>query len=277
MGGAGAEEWLSPIIHNRFDLSESTAEAISILVIVVPITYLSVVVGELVPKTLALRNPLTIILKAARWLALFDRFLSPIVVALEWSTKKILYGFFRRSKLAADTPLAPDMAEQLERLSSQHKQYVLNLVNLGTKKIRDIMVPWEQVIKIESSLTATEVDSIVLSSRHTRIPVVKDDTIVGVSGLLHTKEFNTLRKTGKEDWQVIIRPVLQFQETDSLLKVLRTMQEKRSHMAIVVSQSQLIGIVTLEGIIEEIVGDLYDEDDDGALRKLLSTGARKFS
>jgi len=97
VGGAGAEEWMSPILQARFDVSENTAEAISIVAVVIPLTYLSVVIGELVPKSLALRNPLWIVLKTARWLVLFDRVLARVVTVLEWSTKKFLRIFFRRA------------------------------------------------------------------------------------------------------------------------------------------------------------------------------------
>jgi len=275
VGGAGAEEWLSPIFQNKFEVSENTAEAIAILLIVLPIAYLSVVIGELVPKTLALRNPIAIVLRAAKWLVLFDRILSPIVFTLEWSTRKFL-NIFRRSRLASTKePPTPttDMAEKFDELSAQNKQYVFNLVNLEKKRIKDVMLPWERVNKINLSLAASEVEAIVLASGHTRLPVVKDETVSGIGGLLHTKEFTSFRKSGKEDWHSIVRPVLRVLEGEFILKTLRKMQEKRSHLALVYTQNQLVGIVTLEGIVEEIIGDIYDEDDDGALRKVLSTGA----
>lgn len=276
VGGAGAEEWLSPKIERRFGVTENTAEALSILLVVVPLTYLSVVVGELVPKTLALKNPLAIVLRAAKWLVLFDRLLSPVVSVLEWSTRKLLGLFARKSKILTEknveTPTA-DMAEKLEELSSRHRQYVFNLVNLEKKKIRDVMLPWDRVTRVDLSLPARDVEALVLSSGHTRLPVIRDETVVGISGLLHTKEFISFLKTGQEDWQSILRPILQVRENDSILGALRAMQEKRSHLAVVYAQNRLVGIVTLEDIIEEIIGDIYDEDDDGSLKKILSTGA----
>lgn len=271
VGGASAEEWISPIFQTKLGVSENVAETIAIMVIVLPITYLSVVIGELVPKTLALRNPLAIVLRSARWLVLFDRILSPAVYALEWSTKNFLNIFFRRSKLASTAPPTPatDVAEQLEELSQQHKQYVFNLVNIEKKKIKDAMLLWDRVNRIDFSQSATEVESMVLASGHTRLPIVKEGAVVG---LLHTKEFISFRKSGKNNWDSIIRPVLQIQENYSILKALRAMQERRSHLAVVYAGNRLAGIVTLEDLIEEIVGDIYDEDDDGALRKVLSTG-----
>jgi len=273
VGGAGAEEWIAPVFQAKFAISENAAETIAIFVIVLPLTYLSVVIGELVPKTLALRNPLAIVLRAARWLLLFDKLLAPAVNALEWSTKRFLRIFFRRSKPPSteiSTP-ASEVAEQLEGLSKEHKQYVLNLVNIEKKRIKDVMLSWDRVNKIDFSNSAFQVEDVVLSCGHTRLPVVKENAVVG---LLHTKEFIAFRKSGKESWDSIIRPILKIQESDSILRALRVMQERRSHLAIVYAGGgRLAGIVTLEDIIEEIVGDIYDEDDDGALQRVLSTGS----
>lgn len=273
VGGAGAEEWLSPLIQNKYDVTENAAEALGILLIILPITYLSVVVGELVPKTLAFRNPLGIVLRSAKWLTLFDKILWPLVLALEWSTKRILNFFIRRSKMVSAKPATPatDLTEQLDELSAQHKQYVLNLVNIEKKRIRDVMVPWKQVNHIDVTQSAEEVENVVLGSGHTRLPVVKDGVVIG---LLHTKEFIYMRKTGKEEWTSILRPILKVQEGESILKALKIMQEKRSHLAVVYAQAQLNGIVTLEDIIEEIIGEIFDEDDDESLRKIRSLSLR---
>lgn len=107
VGGAGAEEALQPFFQERWGVSEPLSEFLSILTVVVPLTYLSVVVGELVPKALALRNPQTIVLQAARWLVRFDRMFAPIISALEWSTKKFLQTFFgwaKHEQAPADAP-----------------------------------------------------------------------------------------------------------------------------------------------------------------------------
>ncbi len=96
VGGAGAEETLSPWLQARLQVTEPIAEIISILLVVVPITFLSVILGELVPKTVALKRPLSIALFSSRWLSLADAVLAPIVGIMEWMTKQILRIFFRR-------------------------------------------------------------------------------------------------------------------------------------------------------------------------------------
>jgi len=269
IGGAGAEESLQPIFQGKLGLSEPVSEALSVLSVVIPITYLSVVGGELVPKALALRDPQAIVLRAAKWLVLFDRMFAPIVSALEWSTKKFLQLFFG---WAQHGPAPSESAAvELDLLSHQARQYVLNLVDIEKKRVKDVMLPWEQVIAVRVDQSPEEVENTVLSSGHTRLPVLKDDAVVGI---INTKEFMALRRSGLEDWQSIVRPVVQVQESDPILRALRLMQEKRSHLSIVFSQNRRVGIVTIEDILEEIIGDVFDEDDDGTLRRILSTASK---
>ncbi len=270
VGGAGAEEAFSPILESRFALSENTAEIISILFIVLPYTYLSVVIGELVPKSLALRNPLSIILRGARWLILFDRAVSPVVSVLEWSTKRILSLFQKRTGHDVGTTPQEALILEVEGLSQDHKQYVMNLLAVRRKSVNDILLPWPQVVAVDLSQSVSEVADVIYSSGHTRLPVTSVGTVVGI---LHTKEFMALRSAGAEEWESIVRPIVQVQESDLLISALKVMQEKRSHLSIVFLGKTHTGIVTMEDIFEEIIGEIYDEDDDGRLKRILS--ARK--
>src|SRR5215216_6513486 len=93
VGGAGAEEVLSPSIETWLGVTENTADTIAIGIVVLPLTYLTVVVGELVPKTLALKHALRFALRIGPWLSLSDTVLGPLVTVLEWSTKQLLKVF----------------------------------------------------------------------------------------------------------------------------------------------------------------------------------------
>jgi putative hemolysin len=263
VGGAGAGETLEPYFIQSFSLSERSAEALALFLVVLPITYLSVVIGELVPKTLALRNPARIVLSGAPLLFIADRFFSPVITILEWSTQKILKIFFSRSK--SNQSIDPTTIE-LDGFSPVHQKIMLNMADIEKKQIKDVMLPWEQVVVVELSASLDEVFQIVIQSGHTRLPVKEEGKIAGV---LHTKEFIALRESGETNWQFIVRPVIKIQSTDSALGVMRLLQEKKNHMAIVLNaQSERLGIVTLEDILEEVVGDIFDEDDDGRVRKV---------
>jgi putative hemolysin len=269
VGGLGASESLEPYFVSQFELSERAAEFLSIMLIVLPLTFLSVVIGELVPKSLALRNPRRIVLSGAQALIVVDRVLAPVISILENSTKLILRTLFKKQKKEENFVQS---SVEIDTLSPVHQRFVLNMVNIETKQIKDILLPWDQVTKVNSSDSIDDVTSVVLSSGHTRLPVESDGYIQGV---LHTKEFMTLRESGTFQWQSIVRPVLGVRVTDSALAVLRFMQERRSHLCVVFSLAgERTGIVTLEDIVEEVFGDIYDEDDDGRVRKIFAVRAK---
>jgi putative hemolysin len=269
VGGAGAEEALSPQFRTSFGLSENLAEALAILCVVVPLTVLNVVIGELVPKTIALRSPARIATLGARGIAVFDRLFSPIVWVLERLTKIVLMCL---PKASADLPAEPTTAVEIEHLSHQTQQYVLNLVNVENRKAKDAMVPWIQVASVTVDDRPADVSEKVMNSGHTRLPVLDEGK---PNGLLHSKEFIAFTISGAGDWKKLIRPALKISENEPALAALRRMQEKRTHMSIVIDATgRPVGVLTMEDIIEEIVGEIFDEDDDGRIRRLLGTESR---
>jgi len=268
VGGVEATESLGPYFQELFGIGVNYAQALAIATLVIPLTFLNVIFAELVPKTLALRNPARIGMASARWLDRLDRIFLPIVDFLEWSTKKILFVFFPKSRIpvpAVEEPL------ELDQLSSQARQYVLNLVGVEKKRVRDVMLPWGQTDHAFFAQPLEEVEAIALRSGHTRLPVLAEGQLFGI---INTKELFALVKSGSDKWTQIVRPMSRVQDTDSLFKALRQMQEKRSHLSAVFTGNTLAGIVTMEDIIEEIIGEIYDEDDDGALRRILSSAGR---
>lgn len=271
VGGAGAAENLEPYLMSRFGMREAYAEILSVFLVVAPITYLSVVVGELVPKTLALKNPMRIVMAGAPALLVADRILSPIVSILEGSTKLILRLFFRRQKNLS-TEESPETIE-LDSLSATHRTLMLNMAAIETKTIQDMMVPWGEVNFVRESDTVEQVTQMVLTSGHTRLPVLANGNI---RGILHTKEFLALKESGESQWTQIIRPALHVRTTEPALSMLALMQDRRSHMALVYTpKGERCGIVTLEDIMEEVVGDIFDEDDDGRVRKIFASRAKR--
>lgn len=268
VGGVEAAESFAPYLQTKFPMGENTAQALALVLLVLPLTFLTVIFGELVPKTLALRNPQKIAMMSARWLDRMDRVFLPVIDLLEWSTKKILIVFFPKARIQA--PSSNDTVE-LDQLSLQARQYILNLVGVEKKRVRDVMLPWGQVDHVLSDQPISEVEAIALRSGHTRLPVLAEGQLFGI---INTKELLALVKAGNDRWSHIVRPMSKVLDGDSLFKALRQMQEKRSHLSAVFLGSNLVGIVTMEDIIEEIIGEIYDEDDDGALRRILSSQGR---
>lgn len=274
IGGAGAEESVAPALESLFKISSSAADLSALLLVVLPLTYLTVVIGELVPKSLALRHATKISVNGLPFLVVFDYLLNPVVILLEKSTKLILRLLSGGKNTVLENPI--ESSVDLESVSSQGRQYVINLVNIESKKVRDLLVPWDEVHFVNEDDSIAKVTDVVLSSGHTRLPVVSSR---GVIGIIHTKEFIALVHAGEDrSWAQLLRSVLKVQEDDFALPLLRTMQDKKSHMAVVYNAHKAVsGIIALEDILEEVVGDIADEDDESQFRKIFAAQARTRS
>jgi putative hemolysin len=266
VAGAGAESTLMPWVQQQLNVSSHTAAAISIAIVVIPLTYFSVVLGELVPKTFALRRPLKVSKLGLPLFRLSEIVFAPLITILEISTKILLKLF---SKFSRVDPMGSEThSVDLGGLSTSHKQLVFNLVNIETKFARDIMLPWNDVDTILLSFKSADVIGTIVRCRHTRLPVMEDGVL---KGILHSKEFLSYLAAGDENWQNLVRPHVTISPQMALLPLMRLMQNTKNHMAIVVDRdSNPLGIITLEDILEEVIGEVYDEDDDGRIKKLIS-------
>jgi putative hemolysin len=269
VSGAGAEESLAPIYEAKLGVSEQMSEVLAIASVVLPLTYFSVVLGELVPKSVALKYPNLVLGFGVSILKVGIRVFGPMVTVLEVSTKTVMSVLF--PKKPGDLPATePELGElDITSFSKAHRQYILNLAEIEKKQVRDIILPWANVDSISKSATFDDVLACVIRCGHTRIPVV--DVEGSVSGILHSKEFLAFAAAGSQDWQSIVRNTVIVSGSDNLLGTMRRLQEQKKHMGIVYEGSSLIGIVTIEDIVEEIIGDVFDEDDDGLVRKLLAS------
>ena len=268
VGGAGAEENLSPYFQLTFNLSEKISETLAILLVVIPLTYFSVVIGELVPKTLALKFPLKFAKLGCYILIILDKTFSPIIYFLEISTRLIVNPFLKRIKSETHTEHSSQI--DIDDLSESHKQYIFNLIEVDKRKVKDILLPWSSVSYIDIQAHQTEVMNLIRKVRHTRIPVVENNYPIG---LLHSKEFISEVEISKVNWNELIRPIIFFNPDENILNALKILQIKKSHMAIVKNKkNEILGIVTIEDIFEEVVGEIYDEDDYPSL--LFSSGSK---
>ncbi|MEM1283615.1 MAG: CBS domain-containing protein, partial [Chlamydiota bacterium] len=190
----------------------------------------------------------------------------PIVRLLEWSTKKVISYFpssTRGGKEGEEGDLVID-----NTLTPLNRQYILNMVKIDQTKVKDIFHEWEHVDFIHESSSIEELEKMLITSGHTRLPVEKDGEVIGV---LNSKEFFAFQKTGQTTWLNLVRKPVKMQTNTLILNALKVLQSGgTAHMAIVYRGKELAGIVTMEDIFEEIVGDIYDEDDHGSIEKILS-------
>lgn len=266
VGGTGAVEQLEPILVSKYHLPPTLAEAISVTVVILPLTYLSVVFGELIPKTFALRKPKLILIWGTRALFLIDKALSPIVSFLELSTSFFLDRL--KLKSSQDELEKSHLLIDIGHLPNYHKIFVNKLVSLKGYSVKKAFIPAEEIDYIEFSNTKEEIIEKIAQTSHTRYPVIDGDTVVG---LLQSKVFQEIASDPKISWESIIRPITVVNIKENILDVFLKMQKKRQHMASVVNEKdEHIGIITLLDILEEIVGDIEEEEPSRGLHKLIA-------
>ncbi|MCF6148940.1 MAG: DUF21 domain-containing protein [Candidatus Kuenenia sp.] len=266
VGGTEVEKTILPFLQRLLNVSDTTAKILGIALFVIPFTFFSVVIGELVPKAIAIRYPEEVSLISGRFLKIMIKIAMPVVHALEKSTIKLLSLFGIRATFPGKTV---DAELSLESLHPFHRDYILNLFALRFKKTSEIMLPFSKVVTVPASMNKEEILKVVIACGHTRIPVISEEEELKVSGILHTKEFIAMMDTKTPfSLENLTREPYFVDVNDHILKVLKDLQVYHFQMAIVRKDSKPVGIVTMEDILEEILGEIYDEDDDGIVKKI---------
>ncbi len=268
VGGAEVEASVFPYLRELLPVSGTLAEILGIALFVIPFTFFTVVVGELVPKAIAIRYPEEVSLFSSRLLILMTKIASPIVHILEKSTIKLLFLIGIRPIPSSEETVS-DLS--LKSLPPFHRDYILNLFALRFKKTSEVMLPFHKVVTVHSSMGKEEILEIIIACGHTRLPVISDEAESQIVGILHTKEFVAMMNTKTEFFITsLLRKPYFVDVNESILRILKSLQGDRIHMAIVRQGTQSIGIITIEDILEEVVGEIYDEDDDGMVKKIWS-------
>jgi gliding motility-associated protein GldE len=243
-----------------FDLGNNPV--LSFIIEVVVITFLLLLFCEVMPKVYASRNQLSFALTMAPTLALTSRIVSPLASALSFSS------FFvkKRSRPRDSSMDISDLSTALELTSSEIKddrELLKGVVRFGNISVSAVMCPRIDVTALDINRGFSYVMAEVIESGFSRIPVYSG-SFDNVRGILFVKDL--LPHLGKPDtfrWQTLIRPPYMVPETKKISELLKEFQEKKIHMAIVVDEyGGTSGIVTLEDVLEEIVGDITDETDE---------------
>jgi CBS domain containing-hemolysin-like protein len=267
------EQYLAEMLQPLFGLagihSEAVVTSISIALAFVGITFLHIVFGELAPKYIAIGNPLPVALALARPLGAFYFLLRPAIWLLHKSSNVLLVRLLRIKRIAAtelahseeELRLILDQSEESEEVSPLGRDLLVNALDLRRRVVRDIMTPRGQVVFLNIEESFEDNVKKALASRHTRFPLCRghlDNTI----GLIHIKELVPLMRDPNPDLLRIKRELMPVPEMMSLEKLLSLFLSKHAHLAIVVDEfGGTVGMVTLEDVLEELVGDIQDEFD----------------
>ncbi|GGE15876.1 membrane protein [Marinithermofilum abyssi] len=268
VGEPAIAHMLEPVFA-YFGIPEVMVHTISFIIAFVVITFLHIVLGEMAPKSLAIRQAEGTTLWTAAPLYAFYHVFKPFIVLLNGSANLVLkwFGISETDHQQAHTE------EEIRMLISQsHKSGIIdqtelalfdNVFEFSERMAREVMVPRVHMVSLYIDNSFEENWEIIKNARHTRFPLCgedKDDII----GVVHIRDvYNCLLDEKKPSMQKLARPVISVPETMEIKDVMRNLQKNRSEMAIVVDEyGGTAGLITTEDIVEEVFGEIQDEFDN---------------
>ena len=263
------EHLLVPYIENWFSIDHERAVNITTFAIVLPfLTYLHVVIGEMIPKAFALSQAVDTAMVLQRPMAIFRAILSPLITILNWIGNSLL----RMMNLPPAQP-RPHSLQEIEHLviesaeggfiDEDEEEIIKNIFDFSERRVGNVMTPRPKVEAFMLDIPIDELISEVAESTHTRFPVYDQD-IDNVAGVLHMRELIpwSLHPSGEFKLNEVLSPILTVTESTMVEDLLERFREEHVHMAIVLDdRGGMAGVVTLEDLVEEVVGEVRDEFD----------------
>ncbi len=247
------------------------ATLLAVLLAYLILTFLHVVIGELVPKGIALGHSEGTALFVSAPVRMFFTLMRPLVWFLQRSTEVVLRWLGLQPPGAnddvhseAELRMLVSQSTEYGEIEQQEQEMLYKVFDFADKEAKDVMVPRPEVVALSIALPPEQCLEAVMDSPFTRYPVYRE-SLDNVVGILHVRDlFRALRDRGMHEVKVedIIRPAHIVPETKDLAALLGEFRRANQHMAIVVDEyGDMEGIVTLEDLLEEIVGDIEDEFD----------------
>ncbi len=249
---------------NNYHLNRYVVLFINIVVV----TLVILIISEIIPKVIAVKDAKKIALKSSLPLQIFHYLLYPVTFVLNGLTVAFSgkyakdYNKYMLSEKELRTLV--DVGEEKGALKKDEKEMIHSIFELGETIVREIMVPRTDMMCIEEEATLTQILNLVKEKLHSRIPVYKEkvDNITGILYLKDLLPFIRKRNKSEIDIRKLVHTPYFVPEQKKINELLREFQKEKIHMAIVVDEyGGTSGIVTLEDIIEEIVGEIQDEYD----------------
>ena len=262
-----APELAQPLISAG--LAEGVAQTLAFIVITVLIAYLSLVLGELVPKRIALQRVEKVALFAAGPIDFIARLFRPFIVALSFSTNLIVRIFGidpTAGKESISGEELRDLVAGHEELSEDERNLIDDVFEAGERELREVMLPRTEVDFLDSRLPVADAVRRVVDQPHSRYPVIHgsaDDVV----GFVHIRDILDPDASNRGEYvSQMCRPVVAFPGSKVVLETLTEMRRDRHHLAIVQDEyGGTAGIVTMEDLVEELIGDIKDEYDVDAM------------
>ena len=253
-------DYFLQIINISF-ISSSTLRTILVIIITFILSYVTLIFGELVPKKIAINNPYKIACLFIGLISFVKTFFSPVIKLLTLSTNFICKIFKikeNEDKITEDEIKKIILLGNTEGvIEEKEKDYILNIFNFNDIEVGKIMTKKEDVVMININDDMKNILSTIKESKYTRFPVYDKNEIIGI---LNVKDF-ILNYNELKDLRSIVRTVNKYEYTEKIDDVFRIMQKNNESISLIYNKKEMVGIVTIEDAIEEIVGNIFDEYD----------------
>lgn len=285
VGGATAVEVLKPVFQQApLAVVRNAAEPLALILVVGLIAYLSLILGELVPKALALEYTERMALGVARPINFFSRIGGLAVAFLTLSSKTVLALLGVRSKgeqaFITKEEIRHLVAESLEsgEVTAEEHEFIHNLFEFTQTPVREVMVPRPRIVALDLDLPRREIIRTILDNQYSRYPVYRGD-IESVIGFIHAKDLlGQIIDNPESAFDNLVRPAYFVPEAKKIDVLLRELQKRHLHMALVVDEyGALSGLATSEDLLEELVGEIEDEHDADDVRRIKRLGGGAYS
>lgn len=272
-GGAGAQDTIAPHLQAIWHIPHLSAEILSVIFFVVPLSAFTIMFGELIPKVFAIENKEWVCLRVAPFMRGFALGIWPLAHGIESCVKTVLRlgHLFRKSSPEdwADIPgfhelqAAVSLARTKRLMGAQEERIVLSAAQLSRRKISEIILPASEISLIPSHFSLAEALVRAHLDLHTRFPIAtEENNPQTIEGYITFKDLVTALKMHAASLKGIARPIKKISGDTAISQVLEQMMREKLHIALVMSKDEkVLGLVTLEDIIEELVGDIEDEQD----------------
>jgi putative hemolysin len=280
VGGATAARALAPFLAS-IGFGQA-AQPVALGIVVLAITYVSLIFGELVPKAIALRDPERLAVRVAVPIAWLSRVSGWLVWFLTASTNAVLrvvgFGQAPESMPISEAEIRYLVREGAARgiFERTEEQLVHNVFEFADKTVREVMVPRPRIRGLDVATPPEELPRALAAIGHSRVPVYEQDIIHPVGVLFAKDVFRALAEARPLSLSALLRPAVFVPEATKISEVLRQLQQQREQLAVVVDEyGTVVGLITVEDIIEEIVGEIRDrgEPEGPALVSRLPDGS----
>jgi putative hemolysin len=269
IAGAAAVTFLQPPLRGMLPSAiVDWAQFIALAITVILISYLTLVLGELAPKSLALRHSERLSGLCARPLNRLSIIAAPLVKLLTVSTDAILW-FFGHTATAEEAFVSEEEVKHMVREGARHgifdeaeRQLIHSVFEFTDTSVREVMVPRSEVHAVEDTVSLRDILRQLVETGFSRMPVYQGD-LDHVLGIVHIKDLlREVEKPQSASLATIMHPAFFVPDSMQISDLMRELQSRRTHMAMVVNEfGTVVGLVTIEDLLEEIVGEIRDEFD----------------